>query len=205
MSLKRVTGKRIKNIWQPSKVSVILYKLHTSIFMIVIVLYKDGFKNLETKLSNLFMSSPKEDNTKSDDSSRRTMHSPSRVENENIMGDTSSSNHATEIRYNYPNDPQAPQSTSVFEDGYCIYQTPIPSRTNDFTSDSRTSSSRGQDGRNLPSGNQHHPYYPFGYMPVWVPGIVQYSPCWLPSWGGWIASWISWISPPYICQWPSFL
>ena len=164
--------------------------------MIVIVLSKDKFKNLETKVNKLLISSPKEDNMKSDDSNRQTMHSPSRMKNES-MGDTSSFNHVTEIRFDSLNDP--PQHTSVFDDGYCIYQTPSQNRTNDFTPISRTFSSMAQDGPT--SGNQHP--YPFGYSPVIVPGIVHYFPCWLPSWGGWIASWISWISPPWIC--PSFL
>ena len=46
------------------------------------------FKKLDAKLNNLFNFSPKEDNRKGDDSSRQTMHSSSRVENENL-GDTS--------------------------------------------------------------------------------------------------------------------
>ena len=154
-------------------------------------------------------------NAKSDDTSRGqtgTVHpllrmenggdtivSPSQVE---IMGDTtSSSNDVTEIQFNSLNNPPQP-NTSVFDDGYCIYQTPTPSN---FTPNSRTSSfsaiAQDASGGNLPSGNQ----YPFGYMPVLVPGTVNYFPCWLPSWGGWIASWISWLSPPWICQWPSFL
>ena len=57
------------------------------------------------------------------------------------------------------NDP--PQPTSVFDDGYCIYQTPTPSRINDFTPNSRTFPAMALDGHNLPSGNQHP--YPFGY------------------------------------------
>ena len=160
--------------------------------MIVIVLYKDGFNH------NLFNFPTKENNTKSIDSGRQTMHSPSRVENENI-GDTTSSNYATEIHFNSLNDPPP---TPVFDDGYCIYQTPTPSRINDFTPNSRTSSAIDQEGCNLSSGNQYP--YPFGYLPVLVPGIVHYSPCWLPSWCGWIASWISWISPP-TWIWPSFV
>ena len=191
----------------PSKVG----SLHTNhmIFMIVIVLYKDRLEKLETVFNNLFIFSPKENNTnlKSDDDSsnlKQTMpHSPLQLENENILGETSSSDHVTEIQFNSLNDP--PQPTSIFDDGYCIYQTPnTPSRINDFTLNSGTFSAMAQDGRNLPSGNQHP--YPFGYLPVLVPGIVRYSPCWLPSWGGWIASWISWISPdspPW--TWPSFL
>ena len=178
--------------------------------MIVIVLYKDRLEKLETVFNNLFIFSPKENNTnlKSDDDSsnlKQTMpHSPSQLENENILlGETSSSDHVTEIQFNSLNDP--PQPTSIFDDGYCIYQTPnTPSRINDFTLNSGTFSAMAQDGRNLPSGNQHP--YPFGYLPVLVPGIVRYSPCWLPSWGGWIASWVSWISPdspPW--TWPSFL
>ena len=147
--------------------------------MIVIVFYKDMLKKLDAKLNSLLNSSPKEDNTKSIDS---TMHSPSRVENEN-MSDTGS---FTEIHFNSLNDPPP---TPVFDDGYCIYQTPTPRRINNFTP-------------NSPSGNQNP--YPFGYLPVLVPGIVHYSPCWLPSWGGWIASWFSWMSPP-TWMWPSFL
>jgi hypothetical protein len=144
---------------------------------------------------------PKEDNSKpeSDHDSRQTTPSP--VENEN-MGDTSSSNHINEIHFNSLNDP--PQPTSVFDNGFCIYQTPTPSRIYyDFTPNSGTFSAMAQDasGRNSPSGNQHP--YPFGFVPVLVPGVVHYFPYWLPSWGGWIASWISWISPPWI--WPSFL
>ena len=175
--------------------SVSSHKLHIS--MILIVLSKDRFKNLETVVNKLLISSPKEDNTKSDDSNRQTMHSPLRVENEN-MGDTGSSNYVnvTEIQFDSLNDP--PQHKSVFDDGYCIYQTPTPSRINDFTPNSRTFSAMTQDDCNLPSGNQHP--YPFGYL---VPGIIHYSPCWFPSWGGWIASWISWVSPLWI--WPSFL
>lgn len=157
--------------------------------------------NLGATLNNKFSSfnkSPKEleDNTKSDDSSGRTVDSPSQMEN---MGDTSSSNHLTEIQFNSLNDP--PQSTSVFDDGYCIYQTPIPSN---FTPNSRTFSAMAQDGRNLPSENQYP--HPFSYKPVLVPGtIINYFPCWLPSWGGWVASWVSWLSLGWICQWPSFL
>ena len=163
--------------------------------MIVIVLYKDKFKNIETVVNHFLVSSQKEDNTKGDDGGE-TMHS--RVENEN-MGDTSSSNYVTEIQFNSLNDPLQP--TSVFDDGYCIYQTPTPSpsRTNDFTPDSRTFSAMARYGRHLPSRNQH-PYL-FGYMPV--SGIAHYFPCWLPSCVGWIACWISWISPSWI--WPSFL
>ena len=153
--------------------------------MIMIVLYKDMLKKLEAKLNSLLNSSSKEDNTKSINSSRQTMHSPSRVENEN-MGDTGLSNDVTEIHFNSLNDPPP---TPVFDDGHCIYQTPTPSKINNFTP-------------NSPPGNQHP--YPFGYLPVLVPGIVHYSPCWLPSWGGWIASWISWISPP-TWIWPSFV
>ena len=121
----------------------------------------------------------------SDDSGRKTMHSPSRVDNEN-MGDTvdKSFNFIQEIQFNSLNDP--PQPTSVFDDGYCIHETTTPSRINDFTPNSRTFSAMAQDGHNLPSGNQHP--YPFGYMPVLVPGIVHYFPCWLPSRGGWIAA-----------------
>ena len=132
------------------------------------------------------------------DDSDPTVQSPSQVES---MGYTSSSNDVTEIRFNSLNDPPQPD-TSVFDDGYCIYQTPTPSN---FTPNSRTFPTIAEDGRNLPSGNQYP--YPFGYtgMPVLVPGTVNYLPCWLPSWGGWIASWISWLSPPWICQWPSFL
>ena len=166
--------------------------------MILIVLYKDMIKKLDDKLSNLFNISPKEGYRKSDDSSRQTMHSFSQVENEN-MGDTSAHIYDTETHSNSLNDP--PQPTSVFDDGYCIYQTPTPSRIKDFTPNSRTFSTMAQDGRNLPSGDQHsYPLIPFGY---WVPGIVHYLPCWLPSWGGWISSWISWISPP-AWMWASF-
>jgi len=127
-------------------------------------------KTLQDKVQKLeTISSPKED------SSRQTMHSPSRVES-----DTSSSNHShgiTEIHFNSLNDP--PQTTSVFDDGYCIYdsETFTPSMIND----SRTFSAMAQDDRNLPSGNQHS--YPFVYMPFLVPGIVHYLPYWLPSWG----------------------
>ena len=164
--------------------SVLSYnKLHIS--MTMIVLYKDMLKKIDAKLNSLLNSSLKEDNTKSIDS-RQTMHSPSRVENEN-MGDTGSSNDVTEIHFNSLNDPPP---TPIFDDGHCIYQTPTPiSRINNFTP-------------NSPSGNQYP--YPFGYLPVLVPGIVHYSPCWLPSWGGWIASWISWMSPP-TWIWPSFV
>ena len=165
--------------------------------MIVIVLYKDMLKKLDDKLNSLLNSSPKEDTTKNDDGSRQTMRSLSQVENKN-MGDTSSSNDVTEIQFNSLNDP--PRPTSVFDDGYCIYQTPSPSKINDFAPNSRTSSVMDQDGCNSPSRNQYP--YPFGYLPVLVPGIVHYSPCWLSSWGGWIASWISWISPRI---WPLFL
>ena len=164
--------------------------------MIVIVLYKDMIKKLDAKLSNLFNISPKEGYRMSDDSSGQTMHSSSRVENKN-MGDTSAHIHDTEIPLNSLNDP--PQPTSVFDDGYCIYQTPTPSRINDFTPNSRTFSAVDRDGRSLSSGNQHP--YPFGY---WVPGIVHYLPCWLRSWCGWISSWTSWISPP-AWIWASFL
>ena len=164
--------------------------------MIVIVLYKDMIEKLDTKLNDLLYYPLKEYIRKSDDSSRQTVHSSSRVENEN-MGDTSAHVYGIETHFNSLNDP--PQPTSVFDDGYCIYQTPTPSRINDFTPNSGTFSAMAQDGRNLPSGNQHP--YPFGY---WVPGIVHYLPCWLPSWGGWIASWTSWISPP-AWIWPSFL
>lgn len=163
---------------------------------------KNEFEDRIRKIAAMLTPGPKEDNTKSDDrdssASGQTVHSPSRVEN---MGDTSSSNHVTEIQFNSLNDPPQPTSESVFDDGYCIYQTPTtPNRINDFTANSRTFSatSTAQGGRNLPSGNQHP--YPFGYM---VPGVVGYFPCWLPSWGGWIASWISWFSPPWI--WPSYL
>ena len=105
-----------------------------------------------------------EDNTKSDDNSGQILHSPSQLEVENT-GDTS-----TEIKFNSLNDPPQPKS-SVFDDGYCIYQTPTPN--------SRTfSAAIAQDGRNLPSRNQHP--YPFGYVPVLVPGIVNYIPCWIP-------------------------
>ena len=159
--------------------------------MIVIVLYKDMFRKIDAKLNTLLNSSAKEENTKSIDSSRQTIHSPSRVENEN-MDDTGSSNHVTEIHFNSLNDPP---STPVFDDGYCIYQTPTPSGINDFTPNSRTSSAMDQDGCNLSSGNQY---------PILVPGTVHYSPCWLPSFGGWIASWISWIFPP-TWIWPSFV
>ena len=143
-------------------------------------------------MSNI--SSPKEDNTKSDDGSGQTVHSPSRVEN---MGNMTSSDHFAEFHFNSLNDP--PQPTSVSDDGYCIYQTPTPNRIYDFTGNF---SAMAQDGRNSPSGNQHP--YPYGYMPVLAPGIVSYIPCWLPSWGGWIASWISWLSPP-TWIWPSFV
>ena len=164
--------------------------------MIVIVLYKDMLKKLDDKLNGLLNSSPKEDTTKGDDGSRQTMRSLSRVENEN-MGDTSSSNDVTEIQFNSLNDP--PRPTSVFDDGYCIHQTPTPSKINDFAPNSRTSSVMDQAGCNSPSGNQYP--YPFGYLPVLVAGIVHYSPYWLSSWGGWIASWISWISS---WMWSSF-
>jgi hypothetical protein len=164
--------------------------------MIVIVLYKDMIKKLDAKLSNLFNISPKEGYRMSDDSSRQTLHSSSRVENEN-MGHTSAHVYDIETHFNSLNDP--PQPTSVFDDGYCIYQTPTPSRINDFTPNSRTFSAVDRDGRSLSSGNQHP--YPFGY---WVPGIVHYLPCWLPSWCGWISSWTSWISPP-AWIWASFL
>ena len=141
------------------------------------------FRKIDVNLNSLLNFSPKEDNTKSIDSSRQTMHSPSRVENENL---------GAEIHFNSLNDPPP---TPVFDDGYCIYQTP--------TSNSKTSSAMDQDGCKLSSGNQYP--YPFGYSPVLVPGTVHYSPCWLPSsWGGWIASWISWISPP-TWIWPSFV
>ena len=140
--------------------------------MIVILLYKDRFKNLETVVYNLLNSSPKEDNTvtKSDDSSRQTMHSPSRVENEN-MGDTSSSNHFAEIQSNSLKNP--PHPTSIFDDGYCIYQSPTPSRINEFTPKSRIFSAMAQDGRNLPSRNQHP--YRFCYLPVLFLGILLLS------------------------------
>ena len=143
------------------------------IFMIVIVLSKDRVKNLETKVNKLLISSPKEDITKSDDSNRQTMHSPLQKKNES-MGDTSSSSHVTEIQFNSLNDP--PQSTSVFDDGYCIYQTPSPSRTNDSTPNSRNFSAMAQNGRSLPLGNQLP--YPFGYSPIMVPGIAHFFPCW---------------------------
>ena len=153
------------------------------------------FKKLDAKLNNLLNFPLEEYNRKSDDS-RQTMHSSSRVENEN-MGDTSAHVYGIETHFNSLNDP--PQPTSVFDDGYCIYQTPTPARINSFTPSSRTFSAMAQDGWNLSSGNQHP--YTFGY---WVPGIVHYLPCWLPSWGGWIASWTSWISPP-AWIWPSFV
>lgn len=104
-------------------------------------------RKLAAMLNNRFISSPKEDNnTKSDYSNEQTVRSPSRVKN---MSDRSSSNHATEFQFNSLNVP--PQSTSsVFDDGYCIYQTPTPSRINDFTS----FSVMAQDGRNLLSRNQ---------------------------------------------------
>ena len=148
--------------------------------------------SVEAMSNNDFISSPKEDNVKSDDGSGQTVHSPSRVEN---MGNTTSSNDVAEFHFNSLNDP--PQPTSEFDDGYCIYQTPTPSRINDFAG---KFSAMARDGPNSPSGNQH----PYGYMPVLVPGTVSYVPCWLPSWGGCIASWISWLSPP-TWIWPSFV
>ena len=159
------------------------------------MLSKDRLKNLETILNKSFISFPKEDNTKSDDSTRQAMHSPSRMENES-MGDTSSINHVTEIQFDDP-----PQPTSAFYDEYHFYQTPAPSRTNVFTPNSWTFWDMDQDGPNSPSGNQLP--YPFSHLPVLVPGIVHYFPSWFPSWGGRIASWISWISPPWM--WPSFI
>ena len=126
--------------------------------MIVIVLYKDMFKKIDAKLNNLLNFSPKEDNRKSNDSSRQTMHSSSRVENEN-MAYTNAHVYDIETHSDSLNDP--PQPTSVFDDGYCIYQTPTPSRINDFTPNSRTFPAMALDGHNLPSGNQHP--YPFGY------------------------------------------
>jgi hypothetical protein len=167
-------------------------------------------KILEGLFNRRFSSSGSqvEDNMKSDDISGQAVHSSSRMENKGNMivhspsqgekmGDTISSNHVTEIQFNPLKDP--PQPTSVFDDGYCIYQTPTPSN---FTPNSKPFSATGisQDSRNLLSENP----YPFAYL-VLVPGIVNYFPCWFPSWSGWIASWIGWLSPPWICQWPSFL
>ena len=159
------------------------------------MLSKDRLKNLETILNKSFISFPKEDNAKSDDSTRQAMHSPSQVENED-MGDTSLINHVTEILFDYPQ-----QLISEFFDEYHFYQTLTPSRTNDFTPNSWTYWDMDQDGPNSPSGNQLP--YPFSHLSVLVPGVVHYFPSWLPSWGGRIASWISWISPP--SKWPSFI
>jgi len=105
-------------------------------------------------------------------------------------------------------DNKTPHPTSEeginFDDDYYIYQTPTP--INDFAPYSMnsdpSSSSMTQDGHISPTENQQP--YPFGYMPVLIPGIVHYLPCWLPLWGGWIASWTTWVSPPS-WVWPSFL
>ena len=176
--------------------------------MIVIVLYKDMFNKLDAKLNRLLYSSRKKGKTFMilpywkniySDLTQLPIQAKTLLEDE-IMSDTSSFNDVIETHFNSLNDPPP---TPVFDDGYCIYQTPtLPSRINDFTPNSRTSSVMDQNGYNFSSGNQHSD--PFGYLPVLVPGIVHYSPCWLPSWGGWIASWISWMSPP-TWIWPSFV